>query len=162
MPLKYKEGVCEMKNKWFAGIGVLLVFGFVLAGCQTNPETSPQPETTPQPKSLTITGMPAGYSANLIVEEEVEPYTRVAIGAANLGEQDVTFNLVLGEDPWNNDAAPWTGSGEYIVQIIIWQTSDDGSPKRYYYDSTVNPKLIFTDETPSQTVAFDLFKEPWW
>jgi predicted small secreted protein len=26
----------KMKNKWFMGIGVLLVFGFVLAGCATS------------------------------------------------------------------------------------------------------------------------------
>ncbi|MDR0999054.1 MAG: hypothetical protein LBL70_08295, partial [Treponema sp.] len=25
-----------MKNKWFVGLGVLLIFGFVLAGCDTD------------------------------------------------------------------------------------------------------------------------------
>ncbi|GHU97397.1 hypothetical protein FACS189483_03220 [Spirochaetia bacterium] len=155
------------KNK-FSVLGMLamvLVLGLVFAGCVTDGGRV-SPETAPQPKSLTIMGMPAGYSCYLRIENLNEPWGLVAVGGANLGtsEQNITFSLVLGDDPWRSDPVAWTGTGGYLVKFYIFETKDSSLPKANYYvggTSDITP-VNFNDETPSQTVAFNQFKEQWW
>jgi hypothetical protein len=157
----------KMKNKWFLGIGVLLACGFILVGCAS--EANPSSGTTPQPKFLTITGVPAGYSAILgLSVYGVEGRSDVAVAAGWLadlgaGEHDITYSIHVGEDPWDN-AVPWTGSGEYVVWIDFFQSDSQDSKRTYFYGGGTGDIIPFhfTDKTPSKTVAWNQFVEVWW
>ena len=164
--IKLKGRLLKMKTKWFVGIGVLLLCGFVLAGCATGAGIG----TTPQQKFLTITGVPAGQNANLgLSVYGVEGRNDVASGTVWLadlgaGEHDITYSIHVGEESHDDNAAAWTGSGEYVVWIDFFQTGEQSSKKVYYYGGgtgDITP-FHFTDETPSKTVAWDQFEEVWW
>jgi hypothetical protein len=162
----------EMKNKLFACIGVLLVFGFVLAGCTSN---SPALGTTPLPKSLTVTGFPEPSVRTLVVitiRDGADPWDKPPLASAGAevraGATDCTFSLRVGEDPWNDGAVAWTGSGECLIWLEIYrndQPNNQQSKTEYpFVGGTDDVKnFTFTNETPSVSFSFqDDFKEIWW
>jgi hypothetical protein len=161
-----------MKEKLFVGIGVLFVIGFVLTGCATDGSS---PEITPQLKSFTITGFPEPSVRTLAVitiRDGADPWEKPPLACAGAevraGATDCTFSLRVGEDPWNDDAADWTGSGDCLIWLEIYRNDQPNnlqSKTEYpFVGGTDDVKnFTFTNETPSVTFSFnDDFKEIWW
>jgi hypothetical protein len=162
--IDWKGRFLKMKNKWFVGIGVLLVLGFVLAGCGTaggslettpQPESEPSPATTPQQRSITVTGITYESSPFTLTVEIINPedWTKV-VASGGIGqptEQDYNFSLVVGEDPWGDNKVPFTDSGNYFVKFNVWLSRTERKSYGWWNE--------FTDETPSGTIPFNVFEE---
>ena len=164
-----------MKNKWLVGISVLLIFGFILAGCATNADIDNG--ITPQPKTLTITGFPEPSVRTLAVikiYDGADPWNKPVVASAGAAVRpestDCTFSLHVGGDEWDNAAADWTGSGEYLIWLFIyrndsWEPVGQQTMTEYGFVGGTNDIInyTFTDETPSITFSFSNdFKERWW
>ena len=162
----------ETKNKLFVCVGILLVFGFVLFGCASS---SPTPGTTPQLKSLTITGFPepsVRTIAVITIRDGAEPWDKPPLACAGAevraGATDCTFSLRVGEDPWNDDAAAWTESGDCLIWLEIYrndQPNNVQSKTEYPFvgDTDDVKNFTFANETPSVIFSFkDDFKKKWW
>ena len=88
----------------------------------------------------------------------------VALYGLGAGEHDITYSIHVGAESHDANAAPWTGSGEYVVWIDFFQTREQSSKKVYCYSGGTGDIIpfIFADETPSKTVAWNQFAEVWW
>ena len=178
----FKGRFLNMKNKWLVDISVLLIFGFILTGCATNASTDKgitynSMEITSQPKSLKITGFPEPSVRTLAVitiRDGVNPWEKPPLASAGVsvraGVTDYTFTLRVGDDPWNNDAETWTGSGECLIWLQVYR-NDSWEPivrqtrTEYPFVGGTNDvvNFTFTNEAPSVTFSFkDDFREMWW
>jgi hypothetical protein len=147
-------------KKLLAGIlGILLVFGFVLVGCDNDGGSNENTE----PKSIKITGMGTVGTSGFIVglfntmPTEGEPVTEInGFGFSQNGE--ATIELKEGS-PQTGPA--WTGTGSYFVNAIdtgtgglfyLYMNSATERPNATY--SNV-PRLKFSDTVT--TVSLDKF-----
>ncbi|MHB9291852.1 hypothetical protein Holit_00938 [Hollandina sp. SP2] len=146
-------------KKPLAGIlGILLVFSFVLVGCDNDGGSSENTE----PKSIKITGMNAAGTEGFIVglfstiPAEGEPETEInGYGASSNGE--ATIELKAG-NPFTGEA--WTGTGSYYVNAIdtaegglIYLYTGNGEMPNETYSNLA--KINFSDTVT--TVSLDKF-----
>jgi hypothetical protein len=138
--IKWKGKFMKMKNKCFFGFGVLLVFGFILAGCDTDTGG----ETNTDPKSIKITGFNLeGYSKLFVFLSDTPQLTwsdeRQFESRAEISGSDITVELAPTFFDESNDQVkvgePWTGSGKYYLWIQIAPTVYTGPGQRpvYFY-----------------------------
>jgi hypothetical protein len=101
-----------MKSKRFVGIGVLLVFGFILAGCATNGSSEDTSE-----KIITITGLPETITGEFglgLKTSKDDSSTEIG-GNAPIVNRSVTIWV------WYNTGSYWTnwhGTGDFYIECF--------------------------------------------
>jgi hypothetical protein len=146
---------------------LVLVVALVLGGCDTD-----TPEITPPPKYLTITGLPSG-TINVYVGVDAFGQQNIACASAHLDgtKTEVTVSLKEpGDQYWLESHPKWTGSGDYILFINIYNVDswDDADKTGYFYsdgqpiDVNMNGtgRYKFKDESPRTTIDLSKFAIP--
>ncbi|MDR2446127.1 MAG: hypothetical protein LBD58_02355 [Treponema sp.] len=147
--INWKGRFLKMRNKWFAGLCVLLVFGFVLAGCPTNGGGG---ETNNEPKTIVITGFnldsqPDEMGAFLLIDWETGG---PAGGGASRDGDTCTIKLQKG-------GVPWTGTGEYFLIFEFRPGINGGKRTLWVYQDY---SLLAINKAVT-TVKWSDFGEPW-
>ena len=155
----WKGRFLKMKNRWFVGIGVLLVFGFVLTGCATTNGGGQQQqggggggEPNNEPKTIVITGFnldsqPEEMGAFLLIDWETGG---PAGGGASRDGDTCTIKLQKG-------GIPWTGTGEYFL-IFEFRPGINGGKRTLWAYQDYSHLAINKAVT---TVKWSDFGEPW-
>ena len=133
--INWKGRFLKMKNRWFVGIGVLLVFGFVLTGCATTNGGGQQQqggggEPNNEPKTIVITGFnldsqPEEMGAFLLWDwESGGP----AGGGAGRDGDTLTINLMA-------SGKPWTGTDECFLLFEVKPGINGGERSLWVYQN---------------------------
>jgi hypothetical protein len=169
---KRKGRFLKMKNKWFVGIGVLLVFWFILAGCTTagsSPGTTPQPvaggggETNNEEKTIVITGFDLegqtptnAYLINEGADPWQDPDWVMYCMVDNTIFDGNTITLPLWVHDGKEVGTRFTGTGKYRLLVVI----DDWSG-RYMWVDRVNGGVDLDIKEAVTTVRWSDFDKQW-
>ena len=123
-----------MKNKWFIGLYVLLIFLFVFEACDSRTDDDEYGNT--DPKSVKITGIPHSSKYTVLLYENDGTFL-----ARGVDRIDVEINNTLSvplkifDGGWDT-ASNWTGAGAYVFSVY----DEDNGIEYYYTNGSLLPK----------------------
>jgi hypothetical protein len=160
-----------MKNNSFLALGILvmvLIFGFVMAGCATaeaptmgapTAEVPDGDESNNEEKTIVITGFGQSGITPLkgdLIDPDWDNWTNIASGRLVLGTNYDGETATIWLWTEGKDGERWTGTGEYSLILEVIPAREDGKISSEYY---LNRNVIIKEA--ETTVQWSDFEYGW-